>query len=716
MHPADVPLVSSWIEELAMRRIVTAILIPALLLGGCTTEDASDPEPARSGGQGGPAFSLPGDLDLVASLRPFDACDDYLDYVKQAALEQVTPWGIGGGWRGGMEVEEDMDDEAADDAGGEGGADTPTAPVEGEDFSGTNVQEAGVDEPDRVKTDGNTMYVVTETRLRVLDITGDDPVEIGSLPLREGWDGQLLLDGDRLLLTSSVYGVVPFEDERLGDAIPYGSNITTVTLIDVGDPSDPRVEERLTLDGMTLSSRLVDGVARIVVRAEQGVDLPWVFPEGSGLRAERRALEANRELIRTSEAEDWIPYLVHETASGLTTERTLLACDRIARPETFAGLGVLSVLTVDLTDGGLLPGDEAVGVLAGGDTVYASTDRLYVATTRWVDWEGLSDRDRRREVDETVTEIHSFAIDEPTTTTYVASGEVPGTLLSQWAMSEHEGRLRVASTVGDAWWMGDGPSESVVTVLEPDGAELAVVGQVDGLGVTERIYAVRFIGDVGYVVTFRETDPLYTLDLTDPTDPQVTGELKITGYSAYLHPMGDELLLGVGQDADERGTTKGTQLSLFDVSDPSDPQRIDQVTLADGSSDVEYDHRAFLHWPPTGLTVVPFQRWSYDEATGKEDIDSGALAFTVSRTEGIVRAGTLSHLPLLRRDLLGDPDDVEILGDEDLAQQWIWDWAWQGAISRSMVRGDRVLTLSQAGVATHDLDTLEDTGWYRFGR
>jgi hypothetical protein len=719
-----------------VRRTATAILVPALLFAACVADEpiARDParEPARTTDGGAPAFTLPGDLQLAAALSPFDACDEYLAYVKDAALEQVTPWGLGGagGPHGPMAMEGDTAAESADDestAGeraADGGAD---ALVEGEDFSGTNVQEAGVDEPDRVKTDGDTMYVVTESELRILDITGDDPVELGALPVREAYDAQLLLDGDRLLMTSSVYGAVPFAGERISDSMPYGGGVTTLTLIDVGDPSEPRVEERLTLDGATLSSRLVDGVARIVVRTEQGVDLPWTYPEGSGLRAERRALEANRELIRTSQAEDWIPYFVHETADGRTTERTLLACDRIARPQDFAGLGVLSVLTVDLAGGGLLPGDEAVGILAGGDTVYASTERLYVGTTRWLDWEAMNDRTRRQEADRTVTEIHAFAIADPTTTTYVASGEVPGHLLSQWAMSEHEGRLRVASTVGQSAWGGpgwgegwgnDGPSESVVTVLEPSGPELAVVGQVDGLGLTERIYAVRFIGDVGYVVTFRETDPLYTLDLADPTDPQVTGELKITGYSAYLHPMGDDLLLGVGQDADERGMTKGTQLSLFDVADPADPQRIDQVTLADGSSDVEYDHRAFLHWPATGLTVVPYQRWSYDERTGREDVDSGALAFTVSREDGIEASGTLSHLPQLRREILGEGedegDDFDILDGGELAQQWVGEWAWQGAITRSMVRGDRVLTISGAGVATHDLETLEDTGWYRF--
>jgi hypothetical protein len=374
----------------------------------------------------------------------------------------------------------------------------------------------------------------------------------------------------------------------------------------------------------------------------------------------------------------------------------------------------VSVLTLDLSDGSLRPGTGDTGLLAAGDTVYASAEHLYVSTTRWQDWDAMSSRERRRAADETATELHAFALAEPTATTYVGSGRVPGWLLGQWAMSEHDGHLRVASTVGDTTgWSGGDPSQSLVTVFRVGDGELVQVGQVDGLGPTERIYAVRFMGEVGYVVTFRETDPLYTLDLRDPAAPVATGELKITGYSAYLHPMGDDLLLGVGQDADERGRTLGTQISLFDVADPAAPTRLDQVTVSDGHSDVEYDHHAFLHWPATGLTVVPYQRWSWDEETGTEDSDSGAMAFTIDRDAGIVELGRLTHLEVLRREFEQARDAGH--GDTEVQDEYAyWDLTWRGAIQRSMVRGDRVLTLSSAGVMVHDLETLEPVGWYRF--
>jgi uncharacterized secreted protein with C-terminal beta-propeller domain len=711
---------------------------------------------------------LPDDLVLASSLVAFDACDDFLAHVQERALEIVTPYGLegGGGWYG---VDMEMEDEAAmddGDAGGEIAASEPRGDlVEGEDYSGTNVQEQGVDEPDHVKTDGRILYVVTEGQLNVLDVTGDTPELLTTVPLRDAWDAQLLLDGDRLLVTSSAYGAIPFEGERVAAdvlPIPGWGGVTSVTLLDVSDPAEPVAVERLTVDGATLSSRLVDGVARVVVRTEQG-NLPWVYPQGSGIRAERTALEANREVIRSSVAEDWIPWYVHETADGEETEGPLLACNRITHPQDFAGLGVLTVLTVDLDGGELVPGPETLGVLAGGETVYASREALYVATTQWVDWENLSDRARERRADEMTTEIHAFDIADPRTVDYLGAGVVPGTLLSQWAMSEHEGVLRVASTIGDPWGWGGGsrPSESAVTTLALEDDALVTLGQVTGLGVTERIYAVRFIGDVGYVVTFRETDPLYTLDLSDPSDPTVVGELKILGYSAYLHPMGDDLLLGVGQDADLEGRTKGTQLSLFDVSDLADPRRIDQVTLVDGSSEVEYDHRAFLHWPATGLTVVPYSRWRWDEETGDEDVQMGAVAFTATRDGGLERLGLLSHREWMRqawveqygedwleefapdesRDWLEDTeaaaadeateadepvdeddawgDDGEVAFDEPEwsaeTGRW-WDWNYRTQLRRSVVIGDRLLTISDLGIGSHDLETLEDLGWAAFDR
>ena len=159
------------------------------------------------------------------------------------------------------------------------------------------------------------------------------------------------------------------------------------------------------------------------------------------------------------------------------------------------------------------------------------------------------------------TAIHKFDISSPLRTEYRGSGTVSGYLLSQWSLSEYRGVLRVVSTETPAWWGNGRESESFLTTLRQRGGELVQAGRIGGLGKGERVYAVRFAGDVGYAVTFRQIDPLYTLDLAVPERPRVLGELKIPGYSAYLHPVGEDLLLGIGQDATDEGRPLGTQVS-----------------------------------------------------------------------------------------------------------------------------------------------------------
>ena len=222
-------------------------------------------------------------------------------------------------------------------------------------------------------------------------------------------------------------------------------------------------------------------------------------------------------------------------------------------------------------------------------------------------------------------------------------------------------------------------SHSMVSVLTRRGDQLAQVGRIDGLGKGERIYAVRYLGDTAYVVTFRQTDPLYTVDLSEPSQPRVTGELKITGYSAYLHPVGDGRLLGVGQEATVQGSTTGTQVSLFDTSDQRGAKRISQVHFEGGHSEVEGDPHAFLYWPDKDLVVLPMAVMSDPAAPG-----TGAVVLRVSG-DTLTQVGTLRH---------------------------------EGAVGfaprRAMVIGDELWTVSQAGMLVSDLDRLTQVAWLPF--
>jgi hypothetical protein len=309
--------------------------------------------------------------------------------------------------------------------------------------------------------------------------------------------------------------------------------------------------------------------------------------------------------------------------------------------------------------------------MTDAQVVYGSTRSLYVATRAWTGAPGGD-----------ATQIHRFDAPEAPETAYRATGAVAGWLLNQFALSEHEGLLRVASTREAArGGPADGETESMVTVLAQEGGTLRPIGTVGDLGRGERIFAVRFLGAVGYVVTFRQTDPLYTLDLSAPRAPRVAGELKIRGYSAYLHPVGPGLLLGVGQDATPEGRILGTQLSLFDVSRPEAPVRLHGRTLGGaGASEAEYDHRAFLHWAPTRLAVLPFETYG----TGDAPPSASAAGFRVDPATGIEAIGRIQH-----------PEDR--LG--------------AAPIRRSVVVGGRLFTLSARGLLTSDLATLAPGAW-----
>jgi hypothetical protein len=676
-----------------MRRTIIALVAVLAVVGAaCTSESTEQTDPTTTtstavlevrGPTGVKAFA-------ASSLQPFDSCTEFLDYVKSHAIERVGPYGLDS--YGGYPVEfsavaESLDSAAAPrNAAADGG-------VKGVDYSGTNVQVAGVDEPDIVKTDGERIFVVAQGRLYWIDASGT-PEVVASLPL-DGWGQQLFLSGDRLLVmtTGGGYGIQPIGGAALDSVAPgYQAQRVVLTEVDVSDPDSMEAVSTLMLDGSILSSRLADGTIRVVVLSGP-IGFDWAYPEGSGIRAEQKAVEANKKLIEESTLENWVPwYVLKNHLTGTTADGPVLGCDQVGYPDEFSGLSMLTVLSIDL-ESGLEPG-SSIGLLAAGQTIYASNESLYVATSPWMAWPATRWEEGKDSDDTLTTQLHKFDISNPTTATYVASGEVEGVLHSQWAMDEYEDVLRVVVTDENPWWgSSDVPDTAVVTMVHR-GDDLVQVGSVDGLGKNERVYAVRFIEDKGYVVTFRQVDPLYVVDLSDPRDPELKGELKINGYSAYLHPIGGDLLLGVGQDATDEGRTLGTQVSVFDVSDPSDPRRLSRLTFEDAYSEAEWDHHAFLWWAPEEISVLPLQRWSSDERNGKGGNFSGAVVVRATPNR-VKELGEIRHPNVDGSDC----EDCEV---------------WTAPIHRSLVIGDTLYTFSESGVLASDLGTLDDVAWIQF--
>jgi len=687
---------------------------------GCTSsgdKQAGPPTTVAPGGLTPPPADGERRPERVSFLRASATCESFADAVRPLALEAVGPYGFGG------RMSHMSRDSAME---GSGVFNTPMAAPSGaagkatadstQAFSATNVQEAGVDEPDTVKTDGRLLVSTLDGKLRVLDVTGP-PRLVSTLDLPAG-GGNLLLVGQRALVLST--GQASGGPIKLGGAVadmfraePAGRPTTKVTVVDLADPTKPAVARTHTLDGAYVDARLVGGVARIVTRSEPNLPFPQpkpaqVSPNSDPQQTEQspeKATAANAEVVRRASPSSFLP-------KGAS-------CTDAYVPVEASGVGTIAVQSLD--PGAENPG-PAVTVVADASTVYASATRLFVATNRYGDGgpvrPAVVDPGRPEPGPQASrTAIHAFDITDPAKARYAGSGDVPGRLLNQFSLSEHEGALRVATTLDAASFGGgqvpmpelqaptsppnpDGKAmsprvqsptqqgQSRVSILRPAGEEWVETGAVDGLGKGERIYAVRFIGTTGYVVTFRQVDPLYVLDLRDVKAPKVTGELKITGYSAYLHPAGDGRLLGIGQEATDQGRRQGTQLSLFDVANPAAPTKLAGAVLSHGSSSAESDHHAFLYWPANGLVVAPVMSYggTGDMRTGGPLADGqsfvGAVAFKVG-DKAVSEAGRITH-----------PGSTPI--------------------ERSLVVGDRLLTVSRVGVANNNLGTLADGGFLPF--
>ncbi|HEU5420863.1 MAG TPA: beta-propeller domain-containing protein, partial [Streptosporangiaceae bacterium] len=562
-----------------------------LLISGCTGGAAQRAAHQDAIQQSGPA-----------RLTSFHGCGEELAALRTAAKASVGPYGLpdlASPANGAVYSPAAAGaSRAVADSGAAAAA--PAAPAAAPAHSGTNDYVAGVDEPDMVKTDGRRIVTVAGGALVVIDAASRTVT--GRLQLSAaGGDlayqpANLLLSGDHaLVLTSAV--PVPDGAAGPGGSPPvYGSRLLLVNL--AGRPS---VLSSYTIEGGLIDARQTGSAVRVVISSQPRLHFP-AQPEGS---SDAQRIAANQAVVSRAGLDAWLPQ--YEETSGGAASTGHVACSAVSRPATYSGTNLLTVLTFDLTAGSLGSGD-GVSIVADGTTVYGTGTSLYVAgDERWPASPPRADAgagvaaggvaaggvagppgtaaSRQR------TDIYRFDISGSGPPRFAAGGSVPGYLIDQYALSEWHGYLRVATTTGTSWALADGrpagaqTSSSAVYVLSTRGPVMRQVGHVSRLGLTERIYSVRFIGPAGYVVTFRQTDPLYTLDLSDPAHPRVRGSVALTGYSAYLHPVSETRLIGIGRQADRMGHVGGMQVSLFDVSDLAAPARLARFSLTAAVSD-----------------------------------------------------------------------------------------------------------------------------------
>lgn len=516
--------------------------------------------------------------------RTFENCDELSRYMKNAGFRAGMASATAGlsdiGYGGILTTNFDGSD----------GPSVDTPPVH---FTDTNLQEANVDEADLLKTDGTFAYAISGGKLVISQIWPiEEAQQVAALDV-DGTAVGVYLHGQTAVVISTLEaGVDP--DPRSGVdptnelAGWHDSPAVAATVVDLADPLEPKVVRETYTTGMLRETRRIGDTLIVVATEDTGpenVDEPET-DEQATFRANRALdwLPVRFDNLRTSaDDDDW------ETESEPACD-----CSRVTAPDGADESIVTAVVALDLTD----PTSEfdGGGILGPAEVIYATSGSLYIANQAQGDG-GTFDVASWAQ-----TAVHRFGL-EGELPTYEASGSVDGVLPDRFGLSEHDGALRVAT------WTPETISSGVTAL---DATDLDVLDVLEGLAPGEDLTAARFVGDMGYLVTYVEEkgDPLFTIDLADPTAISVGGELDLPGWSDYLHPMAEPgKLLAVGMDQEFWGDWV-LSVSIFDVSDPSQPNMRDRILLEADGSEASTEHHAFTYDPESGYLTIPSTSWN----------------------------------------------------------------------------------------------------------
>ena len=543
-------------------------------------------------------------------------------------------------------------------------ANSDAAGAESEDHSTTNNQVEGVDEADLVKTDGSFIYSISESRVLITDVQNPDSMAAAEeLPFEEEtYPQQLFLSGDTLIVIGSRFSSMPYDGEMKEHQPHIG--MTSVYLYDISDPSAPQLVREFGTEGDLNGARLAGNHLYFVTNVYPDI---WMMEEQEDIELRPRKYDSK-------EGEDY----------------SLLPFDKISiLPGTMEGS--YSVITaIDLAD----PVKNEIsteGFLGGSEQLYMTEENLFLTAAAYMP---LDENEVEGNMDMAVwipqqanTEIFKFALDG-TAVKFLASNEVKGTLLNQFSMDEYNGYFRIVTTEGFVWDEA-APSKNHLFIL--DGG-MKQVGSVEDLAAGERIYSARFIEDKAYMVTFKETDPLFVIDVSAPSAPEVLGELKIPGFSNYLHPLDENHLIGFGsdtklepvKDGEPRVVTGGVKISLFDVSDFENPVEKDtEIIGGQGTySALQYDHKALFTHAEDNLFGFPVALYEETDGDYVEFKAEGAMLYTIT-PDGI------SETAKLLRESGGEFED------------------WNTNVQRLLYIDETLFTIANSEIKSYSLDTFE---------
>ena len=737
-----------------MNKHATLFIVLALVLQGCiSTVDSNEAD--ESGSEDYPRLELPDRTRTSAVLENFDDCDRLLMTLQQNLMDEMITMLDQQSYNHWIEPWFRFIDDVAFAEADAGTTTTPQADTpSGDQFSGTNNQETGVDEADFLKTDGTHTYMLNGNLLLVMSIPEFGQIDLISTLEIEGSPLSMMLEGDTIVVASSVYGTDLDQDHPLRELLvtevsyeSYGeiytydyfrTSLVKYSVIDIQNKQSPLVKHDIYFEGNYNTARLVDGTVRSITHYSSNIqglnyypDLPseyWNLDDKNQKmeiwnRSLLETFSINRDRILSLSLEDFVPmrYVMTDQGSVVTLPYSEEECVEYSASSDSVARGFLTIATMDLTNHNMIMEVDHIG--SSWANVYSSQNALVFAEPAndwWWFW-GNDDY-------EDATNIHVFDISDPGSTTYLASGRVLGTVQDQFSISEHDGAIRVASTtdVWGRWWMTDqidqetgpnsfsGPSNRVTILIPDESGNLAQAGLIDNIADGERIWSARFIGDRGYLVTFEMIDPLWVLDLSDPFNPVILGELEVPGVSTYVHPVDENTLLtiGIGPGVGGLGLDwSTTQVSLFDVSDPSTPTLADSMKLTPAYTDsrcedvrhcgwtwswseATYEHKAFTYWSPDSILAVPLStyRYLYDESgySGYEYVSKLMLVDVDIENKTLSGHGEIDHSSFYNKE------------DGDTS----WWHSYSTSIRRSIFMGDFVYAFSALGISVHDTEDL----------
>ncbi len=529
-------------------------------------------------------------------------------------------------------------------------AEQPTPGKSASQASTTNNQVEGVDEADFIKNDNKYIYIVANGSLKIIDAyPGNAAKTLASVALTKGTPTKLLLGTDRLVVYSSVGGSSTSSTNR-GECtygyqcVPTGDGSAThITVFDITNRAAPAILRELDLSGSLIAARRIgDAVHSVIYDAPFEEKLrtlqqaPYLPERCYDVRDDVEKVAA--DLARV--VDDKIAQIMALSDAGPSLKDGAAAIEPTFRASNLAGNSFVSIASFGISGAGL----KAETVYGKPGFVYASSSALYMSIPHSQtegDWYGGN-------YSASASEVYKFAIGaSPSQTSYQASGIVKGTVLNQFAMDEWGGNLRIATTSGRA---PDPSVHSTVTILQQTGGGLAQRGIVDNIAPTEDIRSVRFDGDRGFLVTFKKTDPLFALDLANPVAPKVTGELKIPGFSTYMHIMDKTHILALGLEADDQGSYayfNGVQVQIFDIANMASPKLVHKTVIGTRGTNSEAltNHLGFNYFAPKNLLALPMTicEGGGNGQFGDTMTFNGLLVFDASVAGGIAKRGGVAH-------------------------------------------------------------------------